>query len=157
MKRKLFMFIIIFIISIFSLFAADKFKYREYVSDRYHVQVSPRQNVDCGNLGTCNIILVAIYDYVNDIYYYMHYIVDADWEYTYNEYKTNPDLKAHKTINLGVTNHDINQFASRIAMEVIEMKTSGTTFYIESDDGKHKLAYSKTEYDYKYLNKNNNR
>lgn len=147
MKKKFLIFILLVLTS-FSTFAGD-FKYRAYESDRYIVQVTPLKDEPCGNLGIRNLIRVIVYDKVEDIYWAMHYIVDADWEYTYNEYKTNPDLRAHKTPNLGITNHDINQFASRIAREVYDMKTSNPSAYTE--EGKWRLAYSYTEYDAKNL------
>lgn len=128
---------------------SNTFQYRAYESPSYMVQVQPIPNFDCGGLGIHNIILVSVYQKESQQFYHMHYIVNADYEYTYNEYKTNPDLKAKKIPNLGVTNHAIDQFASRVAIEVLDMGKNGSGRY--KNTGNSHTAFSVTEYDSKYL------
>lgn len=154
MKKKLLLLLFIFTLNLVSAEepgCGHIFRYRHYDSDRYSVWVEPRPNENCGARGTLNLIRIIIHDHVSGYKYAMHYIVDADADYTYQEYKTNPDLRAHVTPNIGITNHDINQFANRIILEIIGMNDSDITSDNYIENGIWKRAYSRTELDVKTL------
>ena len=114
----------------------ENYHYREYQSDNYWVRVEPLKDYNCLH-GTRNIIRVSVYDIANNCFYYMHYITDLDWTETYQEYKTNPELKPRRTLFITwdnkqewrLTKTNIDQFASDISSAVQMEKDKSQKWY----------------------------
>lgn len=157
MKHKLFVLLVLLNI-VGCLWASpgdpwdENYHYREYKSDHYWVRVEPLKDYPCLR-GTRNIIRVSVYDMVNNCFYYMHYITDLNWDETYLEYKTNPELKPRRTLYVTwdnrqiwqMTKTNIDQFAADIASAVQDEKDSPRKWYAAVENSYQ--AYSWTVQD----------
>lgn len=147
---KLFLCCFLVIFASFSTFS-ETIARKNYESKRFKVQISAMENEPCQ--GTVrNMVEVAVLDKSKRDFWYEWFIIEGNKEYLFSEYNSNPDLNIAFSYNAGITDIDIDQFATEKMREIADVekgfnKQNYTT--VPHEDGSCSyFAYSRTPKDF---------